>query len=124
MAADDKLGAPSRFTCPECHGALWEIEDGSLLRYRCHVGHAFTAEAMLASQAEQAEDLLWSLMRAHHERAALARRMAAQERAQNREGLARQFQAKAKGYEEDAAVISSLLRDDAVAYEQDGDNQD
>jgi two-component system chemotaxis response regulator CheB len=31
MAAEDELGRPSRFTCPECHGALWEIDDGSLL---------------------------------------------------------------------------------------------
>jgi two-component system chemotaxis response regulator CheB len=121
MAAEDKLGAPSRFTCPECHGALWEIDDGSLLRYRCHVGHAFTAETMLATQAEQAEELLWSLMRAHQERAALARRMAEQERARNRDSLAQQLQAKAQSYDEDAAVIRGLLQDDAIAYEEDGD---
>jgi two-component system chemotaxis response regulator CheB len=124
MAADDELGTPSRFTCPECHGALWEIDDESLLRYRCHVGHAFTAETMLATQARQAEELLWSLMRAHQERAALARRMAEQERAQNRDDLARQLQGRAEGYDEDAAVIRSLLRDSAVALEQDGDDQD
>jgi two-component system, chemotaxis family, protein-glutamate methylesterase/glutaminase len=25
MKADDMLGKPSRFICPECRGALWEI---------------------------------------------------------------------------------------------------
>jgi two-component system chemotaxis response regulator CheB len=124
MAAEDKLGALSRFTCPECHGALWKIDDGNLLRYRCHVGHAFTAEAMLAMQAERAEELLWSLMRAHQERATLARRMAEQERAQkNGNNLAQQLQTKAQGYDEDAAVIRSLLRVDAIAYEEDGDER-
>ena len=76
MKADDMLGTPSRFTCPECHGALWEIEDGSLLRFRCHVGHAFDADAVLASQAEEIDRLLGTLLRSHQERAALARHMA------------------------------------------------
>ena len=124
MAAEDKLGTPSRFTCPECHGALWEIDDGSLLRYRCHVGHAFTADVMIAAQAEQAEELLWSLMRAHQERAALARRMADQERARNRESAAEELQIKAQSYDEDAAVIGSLLRDGADTDEEANDGQD
>ena len=66
---------------------------------------------MLAAQTEHAEGLLWTLMRTHQERAALARRMAEQERAQNRDDLAQQLQAKAQGYDEDATVIRRLLRD-------------
>src|SRR5262249_52555810 len=31
-------GPPSGFTCPECGGALWELQNGELIRYRCHVG--------------------------------------------------------------------------------------
>jgi two-component system chemotaxis response regulator CheB len=111
MDVDDKLGTPSRFTCPECHGALWEIDDGALLRYRCHVGHAFTAESMLAAQATQTEELLWSLMRAHQERAALTRRISETERAQNRPDWARQLQERAIGYDEDAKLIQKLLQD-------------
>jgi hypothetical protein len=53
MKADDMLGTPSRFTCSECHWALWEIEDGSMLRFRRHVGHAFTADAVLESQGRR-----------------------------------------------------------------------
>ena len=30
MKIDDELGTRSPFTCPECRGALWEIEDGDL----------------------------------------------------------------------------------------------
>jgi two-component system chemotaxis response regulator CheB len=117
MAVDDRLGTPSHFTCPECHGALWEIDGGSLVRYRCHVGHAFTAETMLAAQATQAEELLWSLMRAHQERAALARRIAEREHQQNRLDSARHYQAKAYGYDEDAKVIEGLLRNPLLAAE-------
>src|SRR5581483_6679040 len=76
MEMDDMLGKPSRFTCPECHGTLWEIEDGSLLRYRCHVGHAFSADMVQAAQGEEVDRLLGTLLRAQQERAGLARRMA------------------------------------------------
>jgi two-component system chemotaxis response regulator CheB len=31
-----KLGAPSVFTCPECHGTLLKIRDGKPPRFRCH----------------------------------------------------------------------------------------
>lgn len=110
MRAEDKLGEPSPFTCPECHGALWEIDDGSLLRYRCHVGHAFTAEAMLAAQTTGVEDMLWSLMRAHREHAALASRMAARQRADHHDALAVQLDQRAREYEDDAEAVQQLLQ--------------
>lgn len=109
MRAEDELGRPSRFTCPECHGVLWEINDGSLLRYRCHVGHAFTAEAVLTAQEMRAEEMLWSLMRAHQERAALARRMAEQQRAKNHGELAEQMEKRAREYADDAETVRELL---------------
>ena len=111
MEANDELGKPSRFTCPECHGALWEVDDGSLLRYRCHVGHAYTADVMLDAQTESAEELLWSLMRSHQERAALARRMEAKEREQSNTESADGLMRRALGYDEDAATIARLLKD-------------
>ncbi len=43
----EKLGQPSSFTCPECEGLLWEIQDEEVLRFRCRVGYAYTAESML-----------------------------------------------------------------------------
>lgn len=79
MATEDRLGRLSRFTCPDCHGTLWEINDNGVLRFRCHVGHAFTGEVMLAAQTQQIEQTLWSLMRSHAERAALIRRLAERE---------------------------------------------
>jgi two-component system chemotaxis response regulator CheB len=111
MKAQDSLGTPSRFTCPECQGTLWEIVDGSLLRFRCHVGHASTGEAVLAKQAGEVEQMLWSLLRMHQERAELARRMAERERASDRLELVQQFQRRAQEYDEDAEVVRRLLRD-------------
>ena len=114
MRADDLLGTPSRFTCPECHGALWEIEDGSMLRYRCHVGHAFSADSVLASQGEEVDRLLGTLLRAHQEHAALAHRMAAHERANHRNALADSLERRARDYERDVEIMKNLLRSEEM----------
>jgi two-component system, chemotaxis family, protein-glutamate methylesterase/glutaminase len=99
MEADNKLGQLSSFTRPECQGALWEINAGSMLRYRCHVGHAFTAEAMLSSQSERTQGLSRSPLR----------RMAEQERKLNRDDLSEHC-VNARDNEQDAEVIRGLLR--------------
>ncbi|CDX20045.1 CheB methylesterase [Mesorhizobium plurifarium] len=109
MKDADRLGQLSVFTCPECHGPLWEIEDGDMLRYRCHTGHAFTADAVMEAQAIEADEILWGLLRAHQQRAEFARRMAQREKAQNRATLASEFGKRAKEYEADAAVIERIL---------------
>lgn len=67
---------PVAITCPDCGGALREIEFGSLKQYRCHIGHAYTAEVMLAGQRTAMERSLEAAMRAINERAALCRRAA------------------------------------------------
>jgi two-component system chemotaxis response regulator CheB len=40
MTEMDRIGRRSILACPDCHGLMWEIEKGELVRYRCHVGHA------------------------------------------------------------------------------------
>ena len=62
-----QYGDRTAFTCPECHGALLQITEGSLRRFRCHTGHAFTADALLAGITETAEEALWSATRALEE---------------------------------------------------------
>ena len=51
-------------TCPECRGPLSEtvtLEGGSELReYRCLVGHAYSARALLECHSEAQERALWS----------------------------------------------------------------
>jgi two-component system, chemotaxis family, protein-glutamate methylesterase/glutaminase len=52
IEGDDKPGTPSVFGCPDCGGALWELQDDQWLRFRCRVGHAYSAEGLLRSQGE------------------------------------------------------------------------
>lgn len=72
---DRPAGSPSGLTCPDCNGALWRVEDGQTVRYRCRVGHGFTEDILLASQTEALEAALWTALRVLEERAELLRRM-------------------------------------------------
>lgn len=71
----DRIGRRSWFSCPECSGALWEVEEGRL-HYRCHVGHAYSAEILHAAQEANIEQALWIALRALKESAALDERLA------------------------------------------------
>lgn len=101
-------GQLSLFTCPECHGVLWESVDGSLVRYRCHTGHAYSAASLLAEQDEKLEEALWAAYRALEENAVLARRVA--ERL-GREGTATRahFEEQARATTERAHLVRDVL---------------
>jgi two-component system chemotaxis response regulator CheB len=58
------FGELSPFTCPECHGVLTQLEEGTIVRFRCHTGHAYSAGTLLHSSSEQIEDRLWDAIRA------------------------------------------------------------
>ena len=58
-----KLGEPSMLTCPECNGALSRIEEKKIVRFRCHTGHAFTENALLADITKCIEEDLWKAIR-------------------------------------------------------------
>ncbi|RVD69782.1 MAG: chemotaxis protein CheB [Mesorhizobium sp.] len=120
MKKEDRLGELSVFTCPECHGPLWEIEDGDMLRYRCHTGHAFTADAMMEAQAVEADEILWSLLRSHQQRAEFTRRMAEREKTKGRSQFATQWDKRAKEYEADARVIERILESRRTQVTDDG----
>jgi two-component system chemotaxis response regulator CheB len=68
-------GKPSMLTCPDCGGALMEVEDGPLLRFRCHVGHAYSPASLVEAQGEAFEQALWMALRTHNERIKLFARM-------------------------------------------------
>lgn len=66
-----KLGDPSLLTCPECHGALVRLRDSRPTRYRCHTGHAFTAESLLTELNRTTEESFWGTVRSLQETAML-----------------------------------------------------
>ena len=74
------IGRPSAFSCPECNGVLWELENSKPVRYRCHTGHAFSITTLEATQLKATEEALWCAIRALQQREALLRRLATESR--------------------------------------------
>lgn len=67
------LGPPSGYTCPDCNGSLMELTERS---FRCRVGHAWTADALLRARDEEVEGALWIALRSLQEKANMSRRLA------------------------------------------------
>jgi two-component system chemotaxis response regulator CheB len=70
------LGKVSKYTCPDCHGVLVQIEEGSIVRFRCHTGHAFSMKTLITEVNEAIDTGLWDTLRAIEERVLLLRQMA------------------------------------------------
>lgn len=70
-----ELGAPADLSCPICQGVLTETVASSFKHFRCHVGHAFSLQSLLAEQNEELERALWAAVRALEESAALNNRL-------------------------------------------------
>ena len=64
----NSLGEQVPFNCPGCGGVLWKMDKGPVLRYRCHTGHAYTADALLAEQTMKIEETMWTALRMFEER--------------------------------------------------------
>jgi two-component system chemotaxis response regulator CheB len=110
--------APSAFTCPDCGGSLWELQNGQLTRFRCHVGHVYTADSLVVEKDAALENVMWSALRALEESIALRHRMAARARAGNVSSIAENFERRAREDEARAEVLRRFLLPEEVKSER------
>ena len=119
-------GRPSGFSCPDCNGVLWAIQDGQLERFRCRVGHAWSPESLLIHQSEGLEAALWIALRTLEERAALSKRLAEPARRRGHLITATRFEEQATEAQQAARLVRNLLVDRAnfaTAWPLAGDRQ-
>jgi two-component system chemotaxis response regulator CheB len=110
MLASGKPGnAPSAFTCPDCGGSLWEMKYGKLTRYRCHVGHVYTADSLVIEKDAALENVLWTALRAMEESVALRHRMARRAREGKISSVAENFERRAEEDEARARLLRQFL---------------
>jgi two-component system chemotaxis response regulator CheB len=108
-------GPPSPFTCPDCGGTLWELKDGALVRYRCHVGHGYSGDSLALAQNEKVEDALWSALRAIEESIELRRRMVARAESRNLKTILPGLKRDIADFEQRAEALRSILLEPARA---------
>ena len=71
-----RLGNRSVYSCPDCGGGLWKVEDEGLTRYRCYTGHSYNETELLTKQGDGVEATLWVAVRMMEERSALYMKIA------------------------------------------------
>ena len=107
--AESHPGDPVPLTCPDCHGPLFRIPDGVLHRFRCLVGHAWSAESLAAQHTSAVEGALWMALRTLEEKAELSRAMAARAVASGHELTGRTFEERADDAHQAAVLVRDLL---------------
>jgi two-component system, chemotaxis family, protein-glutamate methylesterase/glutaminase len=107
--SNEHVGELSAFSCPECAGPLYEIHDGELLRFRCRVGHAYTAESMLEEKSEVLESALYLALNTLDESATMSERLAARSRENGHNHALARFEERAGEARRRAEVIRRIL---------------
>ncbi|WP_137174689.1 chemotaxis protein CheB [Massilia sp. HP4] len=105
----EELAQPSTFTCPDCHGTLWELKDQQPRRFRCHTGHAYTERNLVALQGDLVEDSIWSAMRALQEKEMLLRRMSDDALRNKQIAASLDYSAQARQAQRCAEVLRGLI---------------
>ncbi|MBB4262005.1 MULTISPECIES: chemotaxis protein CheB [unclassified Bradyrhizobium] len=117
IAAGDRIGSdnlsamadPVALTCPACGGVMSEIKEARPLRFRCQVGHAYTADALAREQEGRVDEALRVALRIIEERAELVHRMASDGRRSGRLAVAEMYEARAAEYREYADMIRRVV---------------
>ena len=95
--------------CPECSGTIWRVSFGTVIQFRCRVGHAYSPEAFLEEHAISVERTLWAAIRLLEERAAIEESLAEDAAANGDPTQQRVFEASARRSRERGEAIRQVL---------------
>lgn len=106
----DRIGRRSVVTCPDCDGVMWEIEEGGTLRYRCHVGHAFSADLVNIALEDSVSRALTVALRSFEERAEIARNLEDQAERTSRAASAKMWRDRITQLDAEAEVVRDAIK--------------
>jgi two-component system chemotaxis response regulator CheB len=109
LTEPDRPGEPSGWTCPDCHGSLFTIEEGGFVRFRCRVGHAWSADSLLAQQSASMETALWVALRTLEEKVSLTLRLGRRATARGHTLTGEQFERQAEEAQRSASLLRALI---------------
>jgi two-component system, chemotaxis family, protein-glutamate methylesterase/glutaminase len=117
IAAGERIGSesigqiadPSPLTCPSCGGVLSALKADHPLRFRCQVGHAYTADALAKEQEGRVDEALRVALRIIEERAELVHRMSEDDRRSGRLALSKIYETRAVEYRGYADMIRRVM---------------
>jgi two-component system chemotaxis response regulator CheB len=103
------LGDASAFSCPECGGVLWDLSTEDVQRFRCQVGHAFSAVHLFHAQEAKLQQRLWAAVRALREHALLARQIQQASARGEWASLAERFLETSVEADENASLLTAMV---------------
>ena len=104
-----KIGTQSNFTCPDCGGTLFSINQEKFSRYRCFTGHVYTEKLLLDKQSESLEESLWITVRKLEERKKLLTTSAKNSQTLNKPELQADKLEKAKDIDANIERLKALI---------------
>lgn len=110
ISLEEELGDQVPISCASCGGPLWEMKNGKIKRYRCHVGHAFTQEALLKSQDASIEEALWVSIRTLEEKRMLMEAMQKDYTKRGLDQLIKSYDSKIKEITEHIENLKTVLQ--------------
>ncbi len=106
----ESIGTRTTYTCPECNGSIWQIgKTEPLMRFRCHIGHSYTANVFLAEQTQNLENSLWSAVRVMEEKVTFLRHLSEQMKNYNLATTATKYEDNAKNMDKEVTTIRELI---------------
>lgn len=122
--AEQNFTTPVAQTCPECGGAMREERVGTLIRFRCHIGHVMTAEVLAAAKLEILDNDISRCVMAAHEHAELCREIARKHESQGAAAAAQKWRSAAEQASERARVLARFAEKEWIDPTSNGGQTD
>lgn len=107
-----QIATPVALSCPSCSGVLSQIQEPSSLRFRCQIGHAYTAEALDKEQEASVMQAMGVALRILEERHTLLMKMAADSVRRGYAKSSRHFEERALDYRQQADMLRRAMLND------------
>jgi two-component system chemotaxis response regulator CheB len=115
----ERVGEPSPYACPECHGVLLQLKEADRVRFRCHIGHAYSMDSLLADIDTGIENAMGVAVRALEEAGLLMQQMARQLTDSRQDAEATRMAEAAERARQQSESIRDMLNDrTSVAVEE------
>src|SRR5215212_5648034 len=70
-----RSGQTSTYSCPDCGGVLWQLDEKSVPHFQCHVGHRYGPDELVVAKSRALEQALYEAVRGLKEKAMLLRQL-------------------------------------------------
>jgi len=103
-----EIAQPSTLSCPACGGVLSQLKQ-SPLRFRCQVGHCFSAETLASRQEGSVDEALRVALRIIDERKTLTEKMARDAARHGQTAIAARYEDRSAEFRRHLATLGDLL---------------